>query len=367
MVRQCITSTCSCGHDMSCLHGVRFKNKLSMEGFLVGGISMVRTQQQRSKTNSKVTHRPRDTNIRAKNPWRPTWFPWGVPLLAISLVIVGLAAWWGIRSVTETTANDAGTIRSIATLKSSDFHSLLVDPQDPEHILFGSHTGVQESRDGGFTWNVGSLRNADAMQLASSSNAPGTVYATGHDVFQVSRDGGQTWQPLANNLPGTDIHGFAQDPATPQRLYAFVMGAGLFTSADSGAAWQLLPAQPPGGGMHLALASSATALYAATGAGIMTSSDQGMTWRPLAAQPSGQVISLAIPASDPQTLYVGTSSGLAKSTDAGASWTALGPQGVPILAIAVTPTDPGRVLLLSDKGAIYRSNDGGTTWQSPGA
>lgn len=268
------------------------------------------------------------------------------------------SAWW------SSDANNAA-VRPIASLDAPDVHSLLVDPQDPNHLLFGSHAGIQESHDGGFTWEAGALRGVDAMSLAASSKAPETLYTAGHDVFQVSRDGGRTWQPITHNLPGTDFHGFAQDPSDPNRLYAFVVGAGTFTSADGGTTWQPLPTQPSGGGGHAVLASSGTALYAATEEGLLVSRDQGTTWERLLAQPSGEVIGLAIPASDPQVIYAGTPSGLAKSTDGGVSWTALGPDGVPVLALAVAPTEPQRVLLISDKGAVYRSNDGGTTWTAP--
>ncbi len=340
---------------------------------------MANARRQRTSTNAAVvktrsvtdphpgatSHRPRVTT-RASNQGHTDWPWWAIPLIILGVGLGSLIVWRAIRTGSSDGTDIAGGAQTIATLKAPDFHSLLIDPLDPDHVLFGSHAGIQESRDGGFSWTAGQLRNADAMQLAASPKNPKTFYATGHDVFQVSRDGGQTWQPLANNLPGTDIHGFAQDPADPNRLYAFVAGAGAFTSADGGTTWTTLTTQPPGGGMHHALASSGTALYAATAAGIVTSSDQGMTWTPLSAQPSGQVISLAIPASDPQTLYVGTPSGLAKSTDGGATWTSLGPEGVPVLALAVTPADPSRVLLVSDKGAVYRSDDGGTTWQSPG-
>lgn len=281
----------------------------------------------------------------------------------MAVVLLGLGV-WSVMSSSGNGAGTAGNVQPIATISAPDVHSLLVDPQDPEHILFGSHSGVKESHDGGFSWEDGELRNVDAMQLTSSPAAPETFYATGHDVFQVSRDGGQSWQPVSHNLPSTDIHGFAQDPSDPQRLYAFVVGAGIFTSQDGGTTWAALPSQPPGGGMHLALASDGSALYAATGEGLLTSTDQGATWSPLPAQPSGQIISLAIPASDPQTLYAGTPNGLEKSTDGGKTWTALEPQGVPVIALTVPSANPDQVLFVSDTGAVYRSDDGGVTWRS---
>ncbi len=164
-----------------------------------------------------------------------------MPLGIAVVAMLALATWW----VSATVNGDDG-VAPIATLDTPDFHSLLVDPTDPDHVLFGSHSGIQESHDGGFTWRDGTLRGADAMQLTASAGAQGTVYATGHDVFQVSRDGGEIWQPQVHNLPGTDIHGFAQDPGDPRRLYASVAGEGLFASGDGGQTWAPLPDQPAG-------------------------------------------------------------------------------------------------------------------------
>lgn len=324
---------------------------------------MAKTQQQRARSNESING-SRKTRARTGSQRHSSQVRWAAPLAIAAAILVGLIAWWVMSSFAgNDSADSASNVQPIATLDSADFHSLLVDPQDPEHVLFGSHAGIQESRDSGFTWEDGELRNADAMQLAASPKAPETLYATGHDVFQVSQDSGQTWQPVMHDLPGTDIHGFAQDPDTPQRLYALVMGAGILTSGDGGTTWKPLPTQLSGGGMHIALASSAGSLYAATDTGLMVSRDNGQSWQTLPSQPSGGIISLAAPVSDPQTLYAGTPSGLAKSTNGGESWTNLGPEGVPVLAIAVTPSDSDRVFLLSDEGAVYRSVDGGATWR----
>jgi len=320
---------------------------------------MVRTD---SPSQISTTARRPPTRTSTPGGGRFDWSRWAAPITIAALVLIGLITW----SVTWSSEGDTTTARSVqpvATLDSVDFHSVLIDPQDSEHIFFGSHDGIQESRDGGVTWETGELRDADAMQLTASPKAPETLYATGHDVFQVSRDGGQTWQPVTHDLPGTDIHGFAQDPDDAQRLSAFVTGEGVFTSTDGGIRWRPLSMQPPGGGMHIALAAGAGSLYAATDTGLAVSRNSGESWEALPSQPRGQIISLAVPASEPQTLYAGTPSGLAKSMNGGERWTNVGPEGVPILAIAVTPNDPNRIFLLSDEGAVYRSVDGGATWR----
>jgi len=278
------------------------------------------------------------------------------------VVVAGLVT---ARVISAPSGTEGADPRPIARLEAPDFHSLLVDPADPDHVLFGAHSGTQESRDGGFTWEAGALRNADAMSLASSPEEPATIYAAGHDVFQVSRDGGQTWQPQEHDLPGTDIHGFAQDTGDPLRLYALVVGAGLFTSGDGGAGWTPLAAQPPGGGMPIGLATGEATLYAATETGLALSRDQGVTWAALPSQPKDGVLSLAIPASEPRTIYAGTTNGLFKSGDGGMSWRSLGPPDVPVLALAVAASDPNRVVMVDDAGGVFRSDDGAASWRAP--
>ena len=284
--------------------------------------------------------------------WRRRMLPLGIVVVAL----IAVATWWVSASV-----NGDARADPIARLDTPDFHSLVVDSANPDRILFGSHAGLQESRDGGYTWRDGTLRNSDAMQLTTNPDAPETIYVTGHDVFQTSHDGGQTWQPQAHNLPGTDIHGFAQDPGDSRRLYASVVGLGTFTSGDGGATWQSLPDQPTGSGV---LAAGPGILYSGSGPDVFASRDGGVTWDVLATLASSQVITLAVSSGDPQTIYAGTPNGIARSTDGGETWTERGPEGVLILAVAVSPTDSGQVFGISGEGAVYRSDDGGESWRS---
>lgn len=336
---------------------------------------MSKAQRQRTGSRPTATNgRPRETpsKPRVERPAthgtagpsrRSGWSEWAI-VVAVGVLVGGLVAWWIWGSGTGT--NEVETAEPIANVQAPDYHSLLLDPQDAERVLFGSHDGIQESHDGGFTWQAGTLHGVDAMIMATSPRAPETIYVAGHDVFEVSRDGGASWQPVSHDLPGTDIHGFAQNPADPKRLYAFVVGAGGFTSADGGSSWNQFASYPPGGS-YLVLASNGEYLFAATDAGIAQSRDHGASWEPLAAQPGRvTVLSLAVSQDDPKTVYVGTPGGAFRSTDGGESWTTFGPAGVPVLAIAVTPGDPDRVLILGDQGAVYRTDDSGARWLSPG-
>lgn len=334
------------------------------------------SKAQRRKTGSRSTA----TNGRSrKTPSKPRvehsathgtagrsrlrgWSEWAIVVI-IGVLVGSLIAWWiwGF----GTGANEVATAEPIANVQAQDYHSLLVDPQDTERVLFGSHDGIQESHDGGFSWQPGALLDVDAMIMDTSPNAPETIYVAGHDVFEVSRDSGRSWQPMSHDLPGTDIHGFAQNPADPERLYAFVVGAGGFTSSDGGSSWDEFTSYPPGGS-YLVLASNGEHLFGATDAGIARSADHGATWEPLPTQP-GRVttFSLAVSADDPEVIYVGTPGGAFRTTDGGESWSMIGPPNVAVFAVAVTPGDPKRIVVLNDRGAIYRSDDGGQSWLSP--
>lgn len=284
---------------------------------------------------------------------------WVVPIAA--LVGVALLA-------VVILAGRPGGPRPLAVLRTNDFHALAFRPDNPDVVYFGHHNGVMRSDDGGRTWRpVIERPNFDAMGLAVSRADPQVLYLAGHDILQVSRDGGATWEPIAHDLPGTDVHGFALAPGDPERLYAFVVGHGLFRSENGGRNWERLTGNVPGDVTSLTAASgNPPVLYAGSAsAGVLRSADGGRSWSPLAGLASGTALALATDPAAAQTVYAAVDGTLYKSTDGGTTWSRLAvPRGM-VVSLAVSPARPGRVLTVTvdgRQGLVYRSEDGGATW-----
>lgn len=277
-------------------------------------------------------------------------------LLALALV----AGWLLARE-----AGKASGAPHVASLTTSDYHALAFSPADPATLFFGHHGGLLVSRDGGRTWEPTPLQGADAMALAAPPSDPDTLYVAGHDVFVKSTDGGQTWQAVRTNLPGTDLHGFAADPEDAARVYAHVVGAGIFGSHDGGQTWDRLSADVPNTIINLAAGPTSETLYAAAGqTGLMRSEDGGRTWVPLASMPGEGAVALAFDRTGGRLWLstLGPAAGLYVSEDAGENWRPLDVKGL-VLAVAVSPLDPDRVVAVDEAGRVYASRDGGRSWE----
>lgn len=280
-----------------------------------------------------------------------------LPLVVLFVVVLGAGLlFWQISSAGRTSA-----ARPIATLPSQDTHAIVWSPADTNTIFFGHHNGLLKSTDGGRSWQATSLASVDAMGLATSPRSPQRVYVAGHGIFRRSDDGGVTWTSPASIIQGTDIHGFAQSPADPDRLYALVMDQGILSSADGGATWTLR--SNPGAMMApLAVSSDGKTLLMGTERGVSISTDDGATWTASSDGLPGatQVAALAA-APNGDTEFAGTTNGLYRRTGAKARWDLTGLKG-PILAVTANPLRPNTVLAVDDQQLVYRSDDGGTTW-----
>lgn len=248
-----------------------------------------------------------------------------------------------------------------ATLDTEDVHALAFAPDDAQHLYFGHHGGLLESRDGGRSWQPAALSGADAMNVRATDG--GRIQVAGHEVYLESSDGGTTWQPVPNDLPGLDIHAFATDPADADHAWAFVTGFGLFETADAGRHWEL---RQPGNWGYLAAVrdGSRTGLIAVGPDGLARSLDGGGSWEPL-AYPGAPLAGGIAAARDGSVLYAATAAGLRRSTDQGQTWNETGFDEGVALALAVAPDDPLDVALVDDSRRFYRSQDGGASWPGP--
>lgn len=240
-------------------------------------------------------------------------------------------------------------------LGSEDVHSLAFVGQGQQHLLFGHHGGLDESRDGGRTWAPLPVRD-DAMSLSPGSDA--SIVIAGHDVLVASRDGGATWSPMRGDLPDLDIHGLTRDPANPARLWATLASGGLWESTDLGAHWTrvrddrvFFPTAVRVGTL--------TRLLGVDGGGLSASDDGGRTWTTLGSPPTYPMTAFAASA-DGSVLYAGSTDGLVRSGDGGRTWART---GYPGSAFAIAASADGQIVtVVSRTTEFFRSSDGGATW-----
>jgi photosystem II stability/assembly factor-like uncharacterized protein len=237
-----------------------------------------------------------------------------------------------------------------------DYHSLLVAPNDPEHILLGTHAGLYESTDGGWNWQQVALQGQDAMNLARSEGE--TVWTAGHNVLAKSTDGGETWSDVRPaGLPSLDVHGFAVDPRD-ETLWAAVAGEGLYRSTDAGASFEVVSEEVGGNVMALAVTPDGRLLAGDMQQGLVASENEGKDWR--VAAPAA-VMGLAINP-DESAVVIGAGPGILRSSDGGASWQQvleLADGGGPV---AWSASDPDIGYAVGFDRTLYRTQDRASSW-----
>lgn len=276
--------------------------------------------------------------------------------LAPGLVVLGALVATALVVLLMLRGSPAAVAGPISSVSTDDVHSLAFLGSS-ERVLLGHHAGILESNDGGATWTSWGS-GSDAMALGVAGDQP--IVVAGHDVLALGSPDGR-WQDIANDLPNTDIHGFARDPRDPNRMWAYLAAGGLYGSTDAGAHWS----EAFGGhalGLFAIARPDTTRLIAVDPerGSIVASDDGGRTWQDIGTPPSTPVYAMA-GANGGDTILLSGSEGLFRSDDGGATFGAVLDVGQPILAIAAI-TDGETIVVATRDRLIYRSDDGGRSW-----
>lgn len=282
-------------------------------------------------------------------------------LAAGALALLGLVT-FALAQRDQILSHRTARVQPIGLLTTADFHALAFDPNDPNVVYFGHHNGVLKSANGAVDWQT-SMDNGDAMSLSVSSDEPNIVIAAGHLLLRRSTDHGATWNEIPNDLPYTDIHGFALNPDEPREWFAYIVGYGLYRSRDAGAHWVYISDTLPETTMGLLVVpDDPPMLLAGTmDRGVLKSIDRGLTWT-TANVPVQMAMTLAQDPREPRIVYAGTEAGLWGLNPEGTRWEQVGLNNENLMAIAISPANPQRLLAVDANGRVYRSEDGGRTW-----
>jgi hypothetical protein len=114
---------------------------------------------------------------------------------------------------------------------------MLVDPNDPEHVLAPDMAGgVAESRDGARTWtDLGGVRGT--MSVSWDPTNPLHIVASGQSGAALTRDGGTSWEPL--DAPD-EVQMIDMAPGEPDLFYGGSHDGErvtVYVSRDGGKTW----------------------------------------------------------------------------------------------------------------------------------
>jgi hypothetical protein len=293
---------------------------------------------------------------------QPERNPWAAVLMVLAAVAVLAGGIFVGLSLGDPGGDDEGGVTGGQT--GDDFHSLVIDGNDPRGVFVGGPEAVSASTNGGLSWReINSLRDADALGWAVTSNA---VYVSGDRGLNRSTDGSSNFELVNDGLPSTDVQAFG---GTDSTLYGVAPDAGVFAgqvgnwevrSAEAGRAFVGRIVVDPDDDQHLYAADSS--------AGVAESTDGGRTWRVLDSGLS-EATWLSRGGAGLEVLVASGPSGAALSRDRGETWQEL---ELPDDATLVEAF-PGDANLLytgihdGERVTVQISNDAGETWTSPDA
>ena len=259
-----------------------------------------------------------------------------------------------------------------------DWHSIVIDPRNPDILYAGTDGGVFVSTDDGNNWvsrNAGLTvtqyypgisSTPNGSQIMGGSQDNGTHVYTGSMFWNgfLGGDGGYT--AINYNNP-VIIYGESQwDPN----------GGGAFIVRDNGTTSSrrtngITPSDrasflPP----YVMDPVTPTTLYFGTHR-LYKTTNEGTLWTALSAdltKGSGYITTIAVAKIDPRTIYVGTSDGMVNVSRNGGTTFTPSTTGLPnryVTRIAVDPSDGAHALLTVSgfaTGHVFETTNAGATW-----
>ena len=287
----------------------------------------------------------------------------------------------------------------------ADLTDLAVDPSNPAIVYANGRSGPFVSTDGGATWRgLNTVGVAEGARVVVDPDNPNHILmSSAHwgETYE-SIDGGLSWKQSTNygkeleNLPWPDVNQKFQGmqaitfaPSTPEKVYG---GFGVWrcatdadeqfrntspivsilTSEDGGRTWTRHQGTALDGLTVTEIVVhplNADIAWAATvGGGVFHTSDGGATWESASnGLVDKRVMDLAIGTDNPDVLYAGTAkNGVFKTEDGGATWQSVSAgmnPNEPIGALVVNPVQPNIVYAGSWSSGVFLSTDAGASWQ----
>ncbi|GLH71231.1 hypothetical protein GETHPA_27640 [Geothrix rubra] len=280
--------------------------------------------------------------------------------------------------------------------RGDDFAEIRVDPRNPD-LVYAANTSTYRSTDGGRTWTAlkGAPGGDDYHSIWINPKDPQQILLGADQGATLTVNGGKTWSSWYNQ-PTAQFYHVATDRQFPYRVYGGQQesgSVGIRSRGDSGAItfrdWHPVGVEEYGyvapDPLHpdLIYGGKATRFDRRTGQTVDVSPDplrQG-GWRFLRTMP------LMFSPVDPHTLYL-AGNVLFKTTDGGQTWDVLSPDlsrtdlptppcvgtyaGTPaakigrrgvIYALAPSPKDGNLIWAGTDDGLIHVTRDGGKSWR----
>lgn len=243
-------------------------------------------------------------------------------------------------------------------------------PSKGQILAMATHTGVQQSWNGGKTWKETSdwrMTEISAVQFHPTNEK--IVYASSPYGFYKSFDGGHHWNQKNNGLTTPDetyITNFVIDSNDSNQIW-LATTAGLFMSFDAGESWQKNHLKIAGLWNLVQNPGNPNILVAATESrGLFFTFDGGQNWE---ERENGIVnntfYTVAFDPQHPDTIYAGGFlTGVYKTTDGGDSWTNSyqGLEKINIYTLAVDPVDSNCIYAGTQGGGVFISKDAGQSW-----